>query len=618
MEEHWRTSSDKLVSAEEGLKPEIRKNVKREKINFYKQFIQIAKLIFYFQLICFFAWSSYTIWETYSRHGNNYSYIFNSGSKSSSKDESLKVLNESSPLILNNVEESLETITTTNNPIERVSFSNNILSNDDELVTTMKIFDSSSDKNDIFIINPEEKVTTNPFENTSTYKSIEDSSELQIDDYKNKMENAVSSSEIIENKDKDEQAVLEWYTPLFSNFYMDSKSSIDNSSKEIRNSETEESDLNSDEYNSASENKDMEILSMRLNLINILLSDLSDNYSSSITDDLVETKENSSIDEKSEYWSPDVDSSDILENLKLGRFQVEGSGSVSEENFEEKEDPHKYLRINSDLGYLDLTHSFVNDEDLEKSDTSKVEDDTTSELKSKFFPILDWKMEDSSIETSKTEEESTEKNKPTEMFDKFKEEQFMNVIKTLHLGGLILSDDIDPSVNSEKEIESGQRQENNNCVEDIIEGIKVLRCDSIPLKLIKEERDFDIFQESNDDSSFNPFSDSSTEGNDESTQNTYSFIDPHFPINFNSNGMKLSNENIPDNYGINDQEAIEDTMDFSNFESGKPDISSEWGMNVNPSTDAYLEENSYQDTEDPIRWWLDLSRYHEKEPVFGD
>ncbi|XP_015171241.1 PREDICTED: uncharacterized protein LOC107063725 [Polistes dominula] len=498
--------------------------------------------------------------------------------------------------------------TTTNIPFERVLFSNRILSNDNQFVTTTEILDSSSDKDDIITMNPEEKVITNPFENTSTYKPLKDSSELQIDDYKNQMKDTTSSLELMENKDKEDHAVFEWYIPLFSTIYMDSILSIDNSSKETRNSEMDE--FVKEFFRNVEEQNEL--------------------YSSSISDEITES---SRMDVKSDYWNPQA-TWDILEDWKQDSTEAsifiseeiseeKSKSSFShdslikkEEEEEEKEDMHKYFKRNHGQGDIDLIPSFAKDEDSEKSDTSKVEDDNMNEWKSGLFSTSDWRMPDSSIERSNTEEEeeSTEKNISTEMSVTSDEQQIEKVVNILKLWGIIdRDDDVDSSVysstenvDSEKKIESEQRQEQNRCIKVIINGIEIMKCYFIPFQSTKEDLLGSLNYNSNEmkspdeyvDNSYNiPYPDTIKESMDF----------PNFESKKQDYEMKSPDEYVDNSYNIPYPDTIKESMDFPNFESKKQDFSTEWEPKMDPITDVYPEENSYQDVEDPIRLWLDLS-----------
>ncbi|KAL2727007.1 dentin sialophosphoprotein-like isoform X1 [Vespula squamosa] len=656
MKERWSCSEEKLVSAEEGLKPN--KSLTRGKTYCCQRFMQYVKLIFLILLIFFIGWSSYILWKAFN-HGSIDLYIFESSSTRYRKGES-EIFDELLSLALNKSE--LETTAKQNILLKEDVFSSEIYPIDNQLITTMKVPESSI-KQDILETN---------FENTNTEEPIENSFKSSINDNEEQMKMTVSSldkSKTKEDEKSTEESVIEWSFPLIWSIHRETGPFMDDYLEEIRNAElnamlkkmdeNDEKDEKSNEFTKFQENyfekedpfddqNDENNRSYEKDVLSSIeifdnLKKLHDSIDAMIKelqvknpqsdDDLWQSEESSIKDETSNH---------LL--LGLGRQDsIETPPSILEEDSEItksslfhdsliEEDPYGILLGNHDHSYLESsTLSSLEREDSEKSDTSKV-DDARSDLKAGSFESLSWnpswnsrqgwRKQDSSIETSPTDE-STEKHIFADVSTAAIEENDDDTIKTFppwrFYVDLAMSSSME-NVNSEKEIvfinsRTGDPKDSVICNIQMINGLRLLKCSS-------NSFDTESFTEQPNDRPFGSSSysttdsksDASMEENDESFPNRYSsFVEVDTENSLND----MTNKNIDIGDSTVEQEPSEVSIDLKNLESEKSDIDTGRWMNSESSTDAYFQDNSSEAVKDPIVWWLDVNKYRTKE-MSGD
>ncbi|KAL2727775.1 dentin sialophosphoprotein-like isoform X1 [Vespula maculifrons] len=657
MKERWSCSEEKLVSAEEGLKPN--KSVIRGKTYCCQRFMQYVKLIFLILLIFFIGWSGYILWKAYD-HGSIDLYIFESSFTRYREGESSKIIDKLSSSALNKSEETLETTTRPNISLKEDVSLSEIYPIDNQLITTMKTPESSI-KQDISLTN---------FENTNAEEATEDSfksSRNDIDEQMKTTESSLDKDKTKEDEKSAEESVIEWSFPLIWSIHRETGPFMDDYLEEIRNaeldamlkemSEKNEKDEESNEFskfqekffekedlsddqndeNNGSYEKDLpssiEIFDNLKKLhdsIDAMIKDLHVKNRQS-DDDLWQSEESSIKDETSNHLVLGLDRQDSIETPPsiLGEDSEITKSSLFHDSLIE-EDPYDYLLGNHDHSYLESsTLSSLERVDSEKSDTSKV-DDARSDLKAESFESLgwdpswdprqgiQWRKQYSSIETSPTDE-STERHIFADVSTAAIEENDDDTIKTFLPWRFYVDPAISSSmenVNSEKEIvyinsRTGDPKEGVICTIQIINGLSLLKCSS-------NSFDTESFTEQSNDRPFgsssystaNSKSDTSTEQNDESFPNHYSsFVE--VDTTENSLNDMTSNKNI--DIGDSVIEPTEIPIDSKNLESEKSDINTGWWMKSESSTNAYFQDNSSEAIKDPIYWWLDVNKYRTKQ-----
>ncbi|XP_047352349.1 uncharacterized protein LOC124950124 [Vespa velutina] len=654
MKGHWNCSKEELVSAEEGLK--INKSVTRGKSYCYERFIQYVKLILLILLISFVGWSSYTIWKVYGQESIDLS-VLGSSSTQYSDGESSTISNRILSLPLSKSEKTLETTTRQSILLNEDLFPSEIYPTDNQLITTMKIPESSI-KQDISITS---------FENTDTEETIKNSFKSSINDHEEEITvPTLNKNEAKAYENSADESVIEWSFPFIWSIYGDTDSITDDYLEEIRNAELDamlkeldennEKDEESNEFSKFQENSfEKEDLSddqndennrsyekdvpSSIEIINNLKK-LHDSIDAMMKDLHVQNRQSDYDLLKSEESSIKDESSNHLV-LGLGRQDsIETPSSISGEDSEItksslfhdsliEEDPYRFLLGNHDHSYLESSIlSSLERVDSEKSDTSKV-DDTTSDLKRGSLENMDkdlWlfrqdsKREDSDIETNPTDK-STERHLLADVSTPAIVENDDDTIKTLGPWRFYVNPPVSSSMNNvnlKKEVFTNSRIEDPNisviCTIQTLNGMDLLKCS---LNLFDTSESFT--EQSNDgsfesSSHFIPDSKSDifTEQDNESFSNHYSSsVESHTTEN-SLNDMTSSNKNIDIKASTIEQESKEISIDSTNSESEMSDISLERWMKFESPTDMYDQDNTSKIIKDPILWWLDVNKYRTK------
>ncbi|XP_035722595.1 uncharacterized protein PF11_0213-like isoform X2 [Vespa mandarinia] len=656
MKGRWNCSKEELVSAEEGLK--INKSVTRRKSYCYERFIQYVKLILLILLISFVGWSSYTIWKVYSQESIDLSGL-GSSSTQYNDDESSTISNRILSLSLSKSEKTLETTTRQSILLNDDLFPSEIYSIDNQMITTMKIPESSI-KQDISITS---------FENTVTEETIKNSFKSSINDHEEEITMpTLNKNETKEYENSADESVIEWSFPFIRSIYGDTDSITDDYLEEIRNAELDallkeldesnEKDEESNEFSKFQENSfEKEDLSddqndennrsyekdvpSSIEIINNLKK-LHDSIDAMIKDLHVENRQSDYDLLKSEESSiKDESSNHLVLGLDRQLDSIETPSSISGEDSEItksslfhdsliEEDPYRFLLGNHDHSYLESSIlSSLERVDSEKSDTSKV-DDTTSDLKKGYLENMDkdlWlyrqdnKREDSDIETNPTDK-STERHLLMDVSTPAIVVNDDDIIRIVEPWIFYVNSPVFSSMNNvnlKKEIVfTNSRNEDPNkgviCTIQTLNRINLLKCSSNSFDTSES------FTEQSNDGSFESSShfipdsksDIFTEEDNESFSNHYSSsVESHTTDN-SLDDMTSSNKNIDIKASTIEQESKEISIDSTNSESEMSDISSERWMKFESPTDTYDQDNTSKIIEDPILWWLDVNKYRTK------